>query len=366
MKKIGKLLGIIFIFSIIFGRVSLFAYVEDDKNVFLETAYLQNVFEQIADSDTELFSDIDYSNVSNARYLYDFDENPIAILYEFEPQGYAIYDFERNTVLEYTKEANHQFYTDSDKRYYYNGILEYYEKSDKGFVNLATGRIFVNSDNKFGRNNFYADNDLKYYEEVMPETFAKDEPVGLKNPTNLYNCNRNSNFSFFYPNLSKDKQDKWPGVCGSVACAIVMAYYDDYKSSLAGSGDFATDWKKTAGSQADYSYGKYLTKELVEHIEPSGNGSFLLNIGLYNYLRNHGITGGCDMGLLTVYQQTKAAINEDSPIIIGLRGHYCVGIGYKNLHKKQIEINTGHGYTEWIDASSVLCTWTIKIYEPFN
>ena len=45
MKKIGKLLGIIFIFSIIFGRVSLFAYVEDDKNVFLETAYLQNVFE---------------------------------------------------------------------------------------------------------------------------------------------------------------------------------------------------------------------------------------------------------------------------------------------------------------------------------
>ena len=52
------------------------------------------------------------------------------------------------------------------------------------------------------------------------------------------------NFSFFYPNLSKDKQDKWPGVCGSVACAIVMAYYDDYKSSLAGSGDFATDWKK--------------------------------------------------------------------------------------------------------------------------
>ena len=45
----------------------------------------------------------------------------------------------------------------------------------------------------------------------MSETFAKDEPVGLKNPTNLYNCNRNSNFSFFYPNLSKDKQDKMAG-----------------------------------------------------------------------------------------------------------------------------------------------------------
>ena len=82
--------------------------------------------EQIADSDTELFSDIDYSNVSNARYLYDFDENLIAILYEFEPQGYAIYVFDRNTVLEYTKEADHQFYTDSDKRYYYNGILEFF------------------------------------------------------------------------------------------------------------------------------------------------------------------------------------------------------------------------------------------------
>ena len=108
-----------------------------------------------------------------------------------------------------------------------------------------------------------------------------------------------------------------------------------------------------------------MTKELVEHIEPSGNGSFLLNMGLYNYLRNHGITGGCDMGLLTVYQQTKAAINEDSPIIIGLKDNYCVGIGYKNISKKQIEINTGHGGTEWIDASSVRCTWTIKIYEPF-
>lgn len=141
-----------------------------------------------------------------------------------------------------------------------------------------------------------------------------------------------------------------------------MAYLDDYKPSLAGSGDFATDWKKTSGLSSENTYGIDLVKEFVGYVEPSGNGSFFLNPGMSSYLSAHNISGGCTLGLLSVYIQTKNAILSDgsgNPLIIGLSNHYCVGTGYKNISKKQIQVNTGWGYETWIDASTVVSTWTM-------
>ncbi len=172
-------------------------------------------------------------------------------------------------------------------------------------------------------------------------------------------CNTFANFSYFYPDFSNEELQNLAGVCGSVACAIMVAFYDDYKSALAGSGDFATDWKKTGGSTLDNTYGKYLVKEFVSLIEPSGNGSIFLNPGMTSYLSYHGISGGCRIGLLAVYQQTKNAIDNNDPIIVGTINHYCVGIGYKNISEKQIHVNTGWGTASWINASTVISTWTM-------
>lgn len=198
--------------------------------------------------------------------------------------------------------------------------------------------------------------------EAGIETLATEDPVYLVNTTRFYNCNRTSNFDYFYPDFTEEELDDIPGVCGSVACAIMVAYYDDHESSLAGDGDFATDWKKTGGSTSAGTYGLYLVNEFIPLVEPSGNGSIFLNPGMSSYLSNHGISGGCSLGLLTVYQQTKNAIKSDGsgvPLIIGTSSHYCVGIGYKNVDGKKIYVNTGWGGTSWIDASTVVSTWTM-------
>lgn len=153
-----------------------------------------------------------------------------------------------------------------------------------------------------------------------------------------------------------------PGVCGSLACAILLAYYDDYHSEL---GDFVTDWKKTSGEWTTDSYGKPLVKELVSYIEPNANGSVFLNPGVSSYLLTRGITGDASLGVLTVYQQVKGSIGsfgEGDPLIVGTTKHYSVAVGYKNISEKQIYTNNGLGSYTWINADTVISTWSLFIY----
>ena len=359
MKK--RFLAIFICLGIILGMTPISALAAENDMDLLSADYLNQVYYQMADSAAPNTIASDELSVSHAEYLYDFNDQPIAILYQFAPKGYAIYDYVASVVLEYSKDNDHPFYTDPAERYYYNGVFGYYAATANGFVNLATGMVETPDSNNFGRANFYPNPDEAASD--LQTRAASEGPVYLDNTTRFYNCNTTSNFSYFYPDFSESQLANIPGVCGSVACAIMVAYYDDHESSLAGSGDFATDWKKTGGSTSNNTYGRDLVKEFVSLIEPSGNGSIFLNPGMSTYLSNHGISGGCSLGLLTVYQQTKNAIGDGSgvPIIIGTSNHYCVGIGYKNISGKQIYVNNGHGGTSWIDASTVVSTWTMYI-----
>lgn len=321
--------------------------------------YCNQVYEQIADVPPSTRSVTTNSvSIEDGQYLYSFEGQPIAILYRFEPQGYAIFDYENKVVLEYSTDADNPFYTDENAKYYYNGLFNYYTATDDGFQNLATGQtLTVNDCSVSDSMSFYKDGEV-------PENSiqANEGPVYLDNGTRFYNCNVYDNLSYFYPDFTEDELADIPGVCGSVACAIMVAHFDDYHSDLAGNGDFATDWRKTGGSSSDDTYGKYLVKEFIDYVEPDGDGSFFLNPGMSSYLDDHGIDGGCSLGLLAVYQQTKNAIKSDGsgvPLIIGTSSHYCVGTGYKNVSGKQIRVNTGYGYSSWINASTVVSTWTM-------
>ena len=74
-------------------------------------------------------------------------------------------------------------------------------------------------------------------------------------------------------------------------------------------------------------------------------------------------TGRVQMGILTVYQQTKNAVGDGSgdPIIVGTTSHYSIGVGYKNITEKQIYTNTGYGYHAWVRANTIISTWTMHI-----
>lgn len=262
--------------------------------------YCSDVIFEISDSIESIVEETDVLDFENSFYLYNFHDEPIAIFYKLNPVGYAIYDYQNTPVLEYSKEHDHPFYKNPYQKYYYAGAFNYYEFSDGGFKNLATGEILnTDSVDYITPSDFYA---------ISPDSDtydlqATEGPVYLFNETRLYNCNTDDNLSYFFPDLPSSDLSDCPGVCGSLACAILLAYYDDYHSEL---GDFVTDWKKTKGSI----------------------GSF----------------------------------GEGDPLIVGTTKHYSVAVGYKNISEKQIYTNNGLGSYTWINADTVISTWSLFIY----
>ena len=74
--------------------------------------------------------------------------------------------------------------------------------------------------------------------------------------------------------------------------------------------------------------------------------------------------------MLTVYGQVKIAIdNHDYPAVVGFsnypgsnEAHYAVAINYRTVNgTKQIQMNTGWGYTEWISAGTAGSVWSILV-----
>ncbi|MBR0139128.1 MAG: hypothetical protein IJM17_02435 [Firmicutes bacterium] len=248
-------------------------------------------------------------------------------------------------------------------KYYYNGLASYYELTENGYRDLTSGKIIPyytrginNADDFYGMNGV-----------PVPErgVLSSEGPVYLSHSTRYYNCNTESNLSYFYPSASQQELEANPGVCGSLACAILVAYMDDYKSSLAPGGDFATNWRKNSGDIDLDTYGIDLVAELVDYIEPDGDGSVMLNPGFSGYMEDHNIDGRLSVSILNNYTRVKNTILSDGsgePIIIGsyYDDHYFVGIGYQNISTAQIKVNWGDGTSRWINASISMSTW--KLY----
>lgn len=357
MKKVISIVGCC-IMILSFTVYAFAAEVNKDIEIISSIDICADVIAEMADSplmvasENELLLDLDSS-----FYLYNFNDEPVAIFYQLSPIGYAIYDYVGTTVLEYSTESNLPFFANPNQRYYYEGVFCYYEATENGYRNLATGKIkTVNEDYHFASEDFYHNTE----DSDSISARASEGPVILENATRLYDCNTSDNLSYFYPNKSQEDLDDCPGICGSLACSVLLAYYDDYHSDL---GDFVVDWKKNSGQGVANAYGKPLVKELVGYVEPNANGSVFLNPGVSSYLANRGITGRVQLGILSVYQQTKNAIGDGTgdPIIVGTTSHYSIGVGYKNITQKQIYTNTGYGYHSWVNANTIISTWTMHI-----
>lgn len=150
---IGLLGGIILCFSSI--NLSKKAVLEDITN----SAYCEDVLLQMSHEVTpQTMSAEEVIDFSNSFLLYNFAEEPIAIFYKIVPVGYAIYDFTNGIVLQYTTDNDHSCYVDKNEHYYYQGIHEYYVRTDEGYLNLVTGSIKKLSflDYLFSPDDFYA------------------------------------------------------------------------------------------------------------------------------------------------------------------------------------------------------------------
>ena len=327
--------------------------------------YLENVYAQMGYTNVYNRSNSeDCPQVEFSTFLYAFDDRAVAIFYSFLPMGYAIYDYHTGIVLEYAKDYSHAFYINNNTKYYYNGVFNYYTKVSAGFQNLATGHIISFEDAKNTNSSFYNSE----YNSGTTSMYSAPEEGQLPYETRYYNCNVSANFAEFYPDLTDTELNEVPGVCGSVACAILLAYYDDHLSYLAGNyGDFADYSQKNSGSSYNNTYGIELVKELVQYIEPEGNGSFMLDYGMREYLSINFIAGSVRMRFYNGYNEMKEAVSLGIPLIIGTSNHYCVGIGYTNRNGyNQIKVNYGWGenYIEtntYISAFTVLSSWELYL-----
>lgn len=362
MKKIISLLLTIALIAGLNGMT--FASDEIKLKSPMSTEYCSIVYSQISFSRHEDLSVADKTlKVMKGNYLFSFNEEPIAIFYELFPQGYAIIDYNNKVLLEYSTENNNQYFVEPEEKYYYNGVLGYFKKiaTDK-FLNLITGTV-VSGERCFltSPDDFYGDQGvpaINNYASVIEEGYLIHE-------TRPYNCNVTANFSYFFPNFTSDQLASIPGVCGSLACSVVMAYFDDYKSSLAGYGDFATNWKKNSGLSSNSTYGIELVKEMISHVEPNRQGSVMLDSPITSYLSAHNIYGGSSADFIFRYEHTRNTImanGSGSPVIIGTSDHYCVAEGYKNDSSKKIYVNYGNGGHCWILANATVSAWAVVIY----
>lgn len=64
----------------------------------------------------------------------------------------------------------------------------------------------------------------------------------------------NAMMAYFYLNFTEEEAADCPSVCGSLACAVLVAFLDDHHSSWAGSGDFALNSAKTSGTIGESTY----------------------------------------------------------------------------------------------------------------
>ena len=275
------------------------------------------------------------------------------------------WNIQNGIVLQYTTDNEHQFYVDKNEHYYYQGILEYYVHTNEGYLNLATGSIkeLNAQDYSFSPNDFYV-NEVAINETDIDTCSATEGPVILNKTTRLYNCNKEVNFPLFYPDKTAEELAECPGVCGSVAVGIMLECYDDYYTDLPDGYSFIDSDVKMSNAYCEDIYGLELVKRLIPYIEPGANGSYFLNPGVSSYFADRGISGGAQLGVLAVYLQTKDSIGANGtgyPLIVATSNHFMVGIGYQNTTQKQIYVNNGRGGKEWVNANTIVCTWTFMI-----
>ena len=156
---------------VVYGMIRCFSYINFSKKAvsvdITNAVYCKDVMEQISHQvNVQIMSAEEVIDFSNSFLLYNFTEKPIAIFYKLTPVGYAIYDFTNGIVLQYATDTNNQVFVDKDEHYYYQGIREYYVRTDEGYLNLATGKIKKLNvlDYLFSPDDFYAFpilNDLK-------------------------------------------------------------------------------------------------------------------------------------------------------------------------------------------------------------
>ena len=173
--------------------------------------------------------------ISDKKILYNEEGGTAALLYELSPEGYIVVEPNDCEVIEFSL-ANAYPYVDNEINYY-NGPLQYYVKVGELFQHSRSGSVI----------------DVEDYREIRSDYESRTKSTESNSPFSMFASIPSSNKlgtklrTFDYNN---------DGRCGSVAAAILFAYYHD-----------AIDSSIVPSYLLSDSNGKIFTDYLKPHIE---------------------------------------------------------------------------------------------------
>lgn len=329
----------IFVLTIFGGSVSADDRLEDEIVLYVEQEL--SVLEDVT--------------VEKVLLLYNTSDEVIAYLCMLSPSGYAVYDPIYKNILEFSLEENQKF---SEEKHYYIGVTQIYTKEqlDQMLSNIPDAQTAARSDSYTTEDFYFKKPDLKETESTSGNGSYPGVGESISHTPRLYNCNNRNNYS--YLDIVADSK----GVCGSLACAVVIAYIDDYVDD-----NYCDNNYKNSGSIEDNTYGIDLVKEIVSYLEPKKGDATLL-WKLNDYLKSRGVSETIHLDALTGHLgMAKKQAARDEPYILGVAefldspydDHWMVGIGwittmnesyvivYDGLGNNGVQINLGTIATNW-------------------
>lgn len=264
--------------------------------------------------------------------LYDENENVVAYYKNLSNGGYAIISADGNECIEFSRE-NIYGELSYEKKYYYSGPLGMYTRD-------------TTNDNNIGEIKNVITEEYTRMDEIEFSVQTGDVSVEKVNNTrlNIENSCLESNMSTRsgtntllesrYLAHSTERYSYNPdGRCGSVATAIVLKYYYDYRSI-----EYIDSTQVTSD-------GVRLINLLTDYYIPTNAGYVDMVNGIGNYLTYRFSYTGMrinatyihELNSTDVYNRLKNYVANDRPLILGLlnhpkyTNHWVVGTGYQRF-----------------------------------
>jgi hypothetical protein len=320
MKNIKKFVALILTASVGFSVTSVASAGEVDR---VDQVSKQSEYSSIKEYGEAFLSSCNKDIAPNDPIeLYDADNTVAALFFPLKDKGYIIINVKDYNVTEFSTESNNQYITDHNKKYFYNGPMGYMEEVNGIIVDSKTGDTIGSlSDLKLelGDANVYDESNM----EIMNKLNTKEDNLSAvrsvkakaKKPTLLKGT---------VPNYESEHYEiNRKGICGSVASAMLLRYYDLYVN------DNYVPYSLESAS------GEGLVNFLIPYIQGEGEGSMPGDVqaGLESYVRDRGITQyftieTAVMGLI------MNSVASEKPYILGLwnhpkyKSHWVTGYGY--------------------------------------
>ena len=245
-------------------------------------------------------------NLRSYEILYDIEDNPSYLLLDFD-EGYAIISRNYGMISEYEVYNGYKPYDNFDQSAikYYAGPFNYYSKSE-------LTRAFNLGDSSNVQTIIQLNKEFLSLEREFSNQRVQDQWVGINaSYMSKYSSGMWVNSNENYPPSQGYSSD---GICGTIASAAMLAYYDDHVND-----DYVSSSIRERYSSSPSS----LVTTLFHYIDEGKNGTIAsdLGAGINNFLSDYSYcTYGhrAGFGLTTTFSHAKEKIEAGYPLVIGL------------------------------------------------